>query len=59
MNSLPLVDNVYFHDHTEGFDGDGIYGQIMQYGMVIIPAAWLAIAAIKRRFFNGDVQQPA
>jgi len=61
MNAMPLVDNAFWHEHTENFAHGGLYGQIMQYGMVVVPAVWLALAGLKRRFSGQGAhrQQPA
>lgn len=52
MNAMPFVDNAFWHEHTENFAHGGLYGQIMQYGMVAVPALWLGLAALKRRFVD-------
>lgn len=44
-NALP-IDNEYWHDATEAY-AQGIYAQIYSIALVLIPAAWLAIAAGK------------
>ena len=44
---LPL-DNEYWHEATEAY-AEGIYAQIYSLALVLIPAAWLAVAAIKSR----------
>ena len=46
-NALP-IDNEYWHDATEAY-AQGIYAQIYSIALVLIPAAWLAIAAIRSR----------
>ena len=46
-NALPL-DNEYWHDATEAY-AEGVYAQIYSLALVVIPAAWLAVAAIKSR----------
>lgn len=42
---LPL-DNEYWHEATEAY-AEGTYAQIYSIALVLIPAAWLAIAAFK------------
>ena len=42
---LPL-DNEYWHDATEAY-AEGVYAQIYSLALVLIPAAWLAVAAVK------------
>lgn len=42
---LPL-DNEYWHAATEAY-AEGVYAQIYSLALVLIPAAWLAFAAIK------------
>jgi high-affinity iron transporter len=44
---LPL-DNEYWHEATEAY-AEGIYAQIYSAALVLIPAAWLAIAALRNR----------
>lgn len=44
-NVLPL-DNEYWHEATEAI-AEGTYAQIYSIALVLIPAAWLAIAAFK------------
>ena len=44
---LPL-DNEYWHEATEAY-AEGVYAQIYSLALVLIPAAWLAIVAIKSR----------
>jgi high-affinity iron transporter len=42
---LPL-DNEYWHEATEAY-AEGVYAQIYSLALVLIPAAWLAVAAVK------------
>ena len=44
---LPL-DNEYWHEATEAY-AEGVYAQIYSLALVLVPAVWLAIAAIKSR----------
>jgi high-affinity iron transporter len=44
-NVLPL-DNEYWHEATEIY-AEGVYAQIYSVALVLIPAAWLALAAFK------------
>ena len=45
-NLLP-IDNAYWHIATEPYGPEGEYGAILTYALVLIPAAWLAISALK------------
>ena len=45
--ALP-IDNEYWHDATEAY-AEGEYAQIYSLALVIVPAAWLAIAAFRNR----------
>ncbi len=45
--ALP-IDNEYWHDATEAY-AEGVYAQIYSIALVLIPAAWLAVAALKSR----------
>src|SRR2546421_2043287 len=47
-NLLPL-DNAYWHLATEPYGPEGEYGAMLTYALVLVPAAWLAIAAMKPR----------
>jgi high-affinity iron transporter len=50
---LPL-DNEYWHDATEAY-AEGVYAQIYSLALVLIPAAWLGIAAFKSHARNRAV----
>jgi high-affinity iron transporter len=43
-NLLP-IDNAYWHLATEPYGPEGEYGALLTYAMVLIPAAWLVLAA--------------
>jgi high-affinity iron transporter len=47
---LPL-DNEYWHEATEAY-AEGTFAQIYSLALVLIPAAWLAIAAFRSRAKN-------
>lgn len=47
-NLLPL-DNAYWHIATEPYGPEGEYGAALTYALVLVPAAWLAFAAMKGR----------
>jgi high-affinity iron transporter len=47
-NLLP-IDNAYWHLATEPYGPEGAYGALLTYALVLVPAAWLAIAALKNR----------
>lgn len=47
-NLLPL-DNAYWHIASEPYGPEGEYGALLTYALVLIPAAWLAAAALKSR----------
>jgi len=42
---IPGIDNAYWHVLTEPYGPEGPYGEWLTYLMVLIPAAWLALAA--------------
>ena len=44
--ALPL-DNEYWHEATEAY-AEGDYAQMYSLALVLIPAAWLAVAALKK-----------
>jgi high-affinity iron transporter len=47
-NLLP-IDNAYWHIATEPYGPEGQYGALFTYALVLVPAAWLAIAAVRTR----------
>lgn len=46
-NLLPL-DNAYWHIATEPYGPEGQYGEWFTYALVLVPAAWIVLAAMKR-----------
>lgn len=48
-NLLPL-DNAYWHIATEPYGPEGEYGALLTYALVLVPAAWMIAAGMKRRF---------
>ena len=48
-NLLP-IDNAYWHLATEPYGPEGEYGAMLTYALVLVPAAWLAVAGLKSRF---------
>jgi len=48
-NLLP-IDNAYWHLATEPYGPEGEYGAMLTYALVLVPAAWLALAGLKSRF---------
>lgn len=48
-NLLP-VDNAYWHVATEPYGPEGEYGAMLTYALVLVPAAWMIAASMKRRF---------
>jgi high-affinity iron transporter len=47
-NLLPL-DNAYWHLATEPYGPEGEYGALLTYALVLVPAAWLGLSALKLR----------
>ena len=45
--ALPL-DNEYWHEATEAY-AEGVYAQIFSVALVLVPAAWLAVSALRNR----------
>lgn len=39
--ALP-IDNEYWHEATEPYGPEGVYGEWLSYGLVLVPLAWLA-----------------
>jgi high-affinity iron transporter len=46
----------WWHDVTEPYGPDGIYGQYLTYMLVALPVAWLAISGLVRRWPHGRSQ---
>jgi high-affinity iron transporter len=46
------------HWATEPYGPDGIYGQYLSYGLVVLPMAWLLVSAVMGRK-STPTQQPA
>ena len=38
-----------WHEATEPFGPDGVYGQYLSYLLVLVPLAWLAVSSLFRR----------
>jgi high-affinity iron transporter len=47
-NLLP-IDNAYWHIATEAYGPEGRYGAMLTYALVLVPAAWMMAAALRRR----------
>jgi high-affinity iron transporter len=47
-NLLP-IDNAYWHIATEPYGPEGEYGALFTYALVLVPAAWLALASLRTR----------
>jgi high-affinity iron transporter len=47
-NVLP-IDNQYWHIATEPYGPEGEYGAILTYGLVLMPALWIAWSMISGR----------
>jgi len=48
-NLLP-IDNAYWHIATEPYGPEGEYGALLTYALVLVPAAWILVSALKSRF---------
>lgn len=46
---LPGLDNQYWHLATEPYGPEGVYGQWLSLGMVLIPLCWLIVAWLNER----------
>ena len=46
-----------WHDATEPFGPEGIYGQYLSYLLVVLPVAWLAVSTLIHRDANGPQPQ--
>jgi high-affinity iron transporter len=47
-NLLPL-DNAYWHIATEPYGPEGEYGAVLTYALILIPAGWLGLSALRTR----------
>lgn len=47
-NLLP-IDNAYWHIATEPYGPEGEYGALLTYALVLIPAVWLGLSAVRIR----------
>lgn len=47
-NLLP-IDNAYWHIASEPYGPEGEYGAALTYALVLVPAVWLAVSAMKAR----------
>ncbi len=56
-NVLP-IDNAYWHEATEAY-AEGAYAQIFSLALVLVPAAWLIIAAFKNLAKNRSLGSSA
>ena len=50
-DALPFIDNFAFHTATEEFaENDSVIGQLILFGMIILPCAWLGISILQDKF---------
>jgi high-affinity iron transporter len=47
--SLLPLDNAYWHIATEPYGPEGQYGALLTYALVLVPAAWMMAATLRRR----------
>ncbi|MCO5106871.1 MAG: FTR1 family protein [Burkholderiaceae bacterium] len=47
--ALPGLDNAWWHIATEPYGPEGVYGHWLTYGLLLVPAAFLAIGAFRDR----------
>ncbi len=59
IGMIPGLDNEYWHLATEPYGPEGVYGQWLSYGMVIVPLAWLAFAWLKDRLSGMSPPRPS
>lgn len=55
--SLLPIDNAYWHIATEPYGPQGEYGALLTYALVLVPAAWILVSAIKSRFVTPEQTQ--
>jgi high-affinity iron transporter len=48
-NSVPLVDNAWWHIATEPWGPEGDYGRLLSYSLGILPLAWMIYAYVADR----------
>ncbi len=56
---LPFIDNLYWHDRTEIFEGNEIGGQVIGVAMIAVPLLWLGFAVWKARTVPNKVAASA
>lgn len=44
---MPFIDNVYWHNLTEKYGPEGMYGSLITYSLVITPVIWLIFSAVR------------
>lgn len=49
------IDNFYWHNLTETFEGNEPVGMAITYSLVIVPCAWIAFAVLKDKFSSKTV----
>lgn len=54
--ALPFVDNEYWHLATEPYGPEGTYGQMLSFGMVLLPLLWLGWSVAMQRKATGNDQ---
>jgi high-affinity iron transporter len=47
------IDNAYWHEATEPFGPEGLYGQLLSAGLLLVPLAWLAWSWLRGRASPG------
>lgn len=48
-SALPFVNNAHWHEMTEPFGPEGVYGIWLSYGLVLVPLAFLVFARLNGR----------
>ena len=56
---FPGIDNVYWHMVTEPYGPEGIYGHMLSYALVLIPATWLAYVMLQDKLSNMRLLAPS
>ena len=59
VGAIPGIDNEYWHVATEPYGPEGVYGEWLTYLMVLVPAAWLALAWRQDRHASTAAGAPA
>ncbi|NDC56162.1 MAG: iron permease FTR1 [Alphaproteobacteria bacterium] len=56
MGMIPLVDNITLHEMTEPFGHNSVWGQMITYGLLAVPCAWLLFSWLREKMMRSKNQ---